>query len=157
MKHSTRKTQGFSLVELLAVVLVLAVLAAVAIPLYLNTRKSAAARTCKANLTALAAAEAAFVVRHGRFNTTPMVDYNATDPLSGGLVGEPEGITPPLNGPGDGAAYTIAGGGVGEPLTISCPHCATAKGGDNAHEAISPSPDGFSFYYRTLSAPATEQ
>ena len=139
MKHSTRRPRVL-LVELLAVVLVLAV-AAVAIPLYLNTRKSAAARACKANLTALAAAEAAFVVRHGRFNTTPMVDYNATDPLSGGLVGAPEESPRRSIALGTGRP-TIAGGGVGEPLTISCPHCATAKGGDNA-QAISPSPDGF--------------
>src|SRR6266700_7477333 len=59
--------RGFSLVELLAVVLILAVLAAVAVPLYLNTRKTSAARACKANINAVASAEAAYALRNGAY------------------------------------------------------------------------------------------
>src|SRR5690349_23775525 len=64
-----RSSAGFSLVELLAVVLILSVLAAAAIPLYLNTRKVAAARACKGNIAAIAAAESAIVLRYGSYTS----------------------------------------------------------------------------------------
>src|SRR5205823_9050367 len=72
--------RGFSLVELLAVVLILAVLAAVAVPLYLNTRKTSAARACKANINAVASAEAAYALRNGTYAT--MATLAATGPES---------------------------------------------------------------------------
>src|SRR5437763_430618 len=75
-----RSNRGFSLVELLAVVLILAVLAAVAVPLYLNTRKTSAARACKANINAIASAEAAYALRNGAY--ADMATLAATGPES---------------------------------------------------------------------------
>ena len=156
MRRTQLNIRGFSLVELLAVVLILAVLASVAVPLYVNTRRASAARSCKANITAIAAAESTFVLRNGQFCLTPMAQYNAGNPTAGGLVGDPEGLVSGINCPWDGAAYlanaTATGG-----LSIACPHCATAQGGDGSHETVSPSPDGFGNYYRVLSAPASDQ
>jgi type IV pilus assembly protein PilA len=80
MKNRTGASKGFSLVELLAVVLILAVLAAVAVPLYLNTRKTSAARACKANINAIASAEAAYALRNGAYAT--MATLAATGPES---------------------------------------------------------------------------
>lgn len=78
-----RKTRrGFSLVELLAVVLILAVLAAVAVPLYVSQRRSAASRACKANLTAIASSLSAYALRNGAY----------PDSLTT-LVGAAEGLT----------------------------------------------------------------
>src|SRR5258707_10191576 len=78
--------RGFSLVELLAVVLILAVLAAVAVPLYLNSRKTSAARACKANINAIASAEAAYALRNGTYAT--MAQLIGTGPES--LSSEPK-------------------------------------------------------------------
>jgi len=118
MKRFTKTQSGFSLVELLAVVLILAVLAAVAIPLYINTRRAAAARACKANMAAIASAESAYALRNGAYTVT-MTD----------LVGAPEGlsatVTCPLGivAPATDADYdlTLAGGA----LTIACPNANT--------------------------------
>ena len=74
--------KGFSLVELLAVVLVLAVLAAVAVPLYLNTRKTAAARACKANINAIASAQAAYALRNGNYATMAQLVASGPESLS---------------------------------------------------------------------------
>jgi prepilin-type N-terminal cleavage/methylation domain-containing protein len=71
--------RGFSLVELLAVVLILAVLAGVAIPLYINSRKSSAARACKANLASLGSMEAAFSTRNGQYTTVATAGSSAYD------------------------------------------------------------------------------
>ena len=103
MNRTSRSRRGFSLVELLAVVLVLAVLAAVAIPLYTSQRQSAAARTCKANIAAISAALAGYALRNGAYpaDLTP-------------LVGAPEGLTSvptcPLgdNGTAGNKVYTYA-------------------------------------------------
>lgn len=158
MKRIMRNTQGgFSLVELLAVVLILAVLAAVAVPLYINTRKSAAARACKGNLAAIAAAASAFALRNGEYPAAANVlsAYNPTTPTAGGLVGAPEGLSSAMACPLDNAAYNLTGGGTAA-LVITCPHASTAAGGDNSHEAVVPSPTGTEAYQRTLAAPAAD-
>src|ERR1044071_5075942 len=87
--RSNRSThRGFSLVELLAVVLVLAVLAGVAIPLYTSQRKSAAGRTCKANLAAISSALAAYALRNNAYPAAPSGGGLPTQ-----IVGAAEGLT----------------------------------------------------------------
>src|SRR5438128_1420007 len=120
LRKQSRK--GFSLVELLAVVLVLAVLAAVAIPLYTSQRKSAAGRTCKANLAAISSSMAAYALRNNKYPTDLAAAKTA-------LVGAAEGLTEwpkcPL-----GDAYTYSGGGLAA-ATIACPN--DASGVTNSH------------------------
>ena len=131
--RKTRNQRGFSLVELLAVVLVLAVLAGVAIPLYTSQRKSAAGRACKASQAAIISAANGYALRN-----------NANPPALANLVGAAEGLTSipacPLTG-----AYTYAvATGVG---TLTCPNSAAhaGYGGTLAAEWI-----------RTLPVPAAD-
>ena len=117
-----RKTakRGFSLVELLAVVLVLAVLAAVAVPLYISQRKSAAGRACKANIAAIASAASAYALRHGAYPETGAANW------SSGLVGANEGLAKwpacPLGG-----NYTCTTNEDGS-AQIACPNDASHAG-----------------------------
>src|SRR5579872_3083973 len=94
--------RGYSLVEMLAVMLVFVVLAAVAVPLYLNTRKTSAARVCKYNVRTLVAAECNYATRFSLFcgdtnASTWEASYTAATTAgvapAGGLIGAPEGLT----------------------------------------------------------------
>lgn len=74
--------RGFSLVELLAVVLILSVLAATAVPLYLNTRKVAAARACKGNIAAIMTTESASALRNGTYLPYSSLNAAGTETLA---------------------------------------------------------------------------
>src|SRR5688500_11071916 len=100
MKRMNGARRGFSLVELLAVVLILAVLAGVAIPLYINSRRQAAARACKGNIAAIASAESAWALRNGSYAT------GAAGLTS--LVGAPEGLAAAPVCPLGAGTYTLA-------------------------------------------------
>lgn len=112
MKRFTNRgaRRGFTFVELLAVVLILAVLAGVAIPMYINSRRSAAARACKANIRAIASAESAYYLRNSNWATMA------------NLLGAPEGVAKTVLCPLDNAAYTITITTASAPVTIACPN-----------------------------------
>ena len=61
--------QGFTLVELLVVIIILGILAAIAIPVFLNHRERAADSAAKSDLRNLAQFEEGYLVGHQRYAT----------------------------------------------------------------------------------------
>jgi type IV pilus assembly protein PilA len=113
--HKNRK--GFTLVELLVVVLILAILMAVAIPAYLSAVNESKRRTCRANMQTLAHAEQAWLLR----SDNPSHTYTPT--LTNLLTGV-------NGGPGDlqaipicpnGGTYSVDPGTNNQgPITVHC-------------------------------------
>ena len=138
MRRRRAARSGFSLVELLAVVLIIGVLAAVAVPLYINTRKTAAARACRTNIAAIAAAESAYALRNGGYGTMAQ------------LLTAAESFTEEPKCPLTNSSYTLdlstpAGGG----MTITCSNAT-------AHAGALSSPDGANDWVKIVAAPATD-
>jgi prepilin-type N-terminal cleavage/methylation domain-containing protein len=147
-RNSSNK--GFSLVELLAVVLVLAALAAIAVPLYTSQRKSAQARVCLANLSAITASLSAYALRNNQYpsDTNLGNNYNAATPTAAtsGLVGAPEGLASMPTCPSTAAAYVYTPGTQPAACTIACPN-------PGSHTNYAPSG---AVYTITLAAPGAD-
>lgn len=63
MRNRSSKKGAFTLIELLVVVLILAILTAVALPLYLSSVKDSEKKTCQTNMQTIANAVQAYKVR----------------------------------------------------------------------------------------------
>ena len=65
-----REDEGFTLIELMVVVLIIAILLAIAIPTFLGARNSANARSAQSNLRNALTAEQSFYTNNQTFDTT---------------------------------------------------------------------------------------
>jgi len=70
MKRSSPTSDGFTLVELMVVIVIVGILAAVAIPKFLDASQKAKASEFPTVLRALYTGQAAFQAEHGRYMTT---------------------------------------------------------------------------------------
>jgi prepilin-type N-terminal cleavage/methylation domain-containing protein len=62
MRFSSRRTHGFTLVEIMIVVLIIGILLAIAIPNFISARDSSRARACIANLKEIDSAKQQYVM-----------------------------------------------------------------------------------------------
>jgi type IV pilus assembly protein PilA len=77
MKNRSNKKGAFTLIELLVVVLILAILTAVALPLYLSSVKDSEKKTCQTNMQTIANAVQAYKVRTRVANYPDIPDVSA--------------------------------------------------------------------------------
>ena len=117
---SNKRRRGFTLVELLVVVLILATLMAVALPLYLSSVADSAKKTCRANMQSIANAAQAWKVKN-RANDFTGLTLSSLTPDLGATPVCPSGgtYTTLLTGTvsdSSGTSQTIPTSGMG----ISC-------------------------------------
>ncbi len=109
-KRGLRRKQGFTLIELMVVVIIVGILAAVAIPIYrANIRKSMASEGA-ALLGAVLTAERAYYAEHGSYTTTlPEVSTVGNKYFTSFTVNSADanGFTASTTGTGDAAGITV--------------------------------------------------
>ena len=107
-----RVRSGFTLLEVLFTVLIVAILAAVAVPLYSNSKTSSETTTCKNNIQAIATSESKYKFDIGNYCITGDAQDPTTALLNEGLAAWP-------TCPKTGGTYTVTGADAG-PITIKC-------------------------------------
>ena len=114
-----RAQKGFTLIEIMIVVAIIAILAAVAIPNFISYRKTSQANACVANMKSIIAAEEAYAMKKGDYTTT-LSDLVVIDDKPGFLKSEP--ICPLAETGDDGkkvSTYTLAKD-TKKGITITC-------------------------------------
>jgi type IV pilus assembly protein PilA len=119
-----KNNRGYTLIELLVTVLILAILMAIALPLYLSAIADSERKTCRANLQTIANAEMAYRVRT-RTGFTSVIGDLVPD-----LAATPKC---PNNG-----TYAVAVGTPTNSFTVSCTVTAHNDGGGTEPDGYSP-------------------
>ena len=114
-----RNKKGFTLVELMVVILIIGILVAIAVPIFNNARASAQRRTCQANLRTMDGA----IQTWKADNPADTDAYPSTiDGVAQDLVGGYIKAMPVC--PTDNSSYTVPSGGGSVPPVIECIHKA---------------------------------
>ena len=107
-----RNTKGFTLVEIMIVVAIIGLLAAIAVPNFVQARTTAKANSCKNNLRLIDAAKEQYAMDNNIANGAAVVAANITPYLKGAAV-----PTEP-----SGGAYTIQVVGTNPTCSIGGTH-----------------------------------
>ncbi|WP_287152639.1 prepilin-type N-terminal cleavage/methylation domain-containing protein [Candidatus Solincola tengchongensis] len=100
--------RGFTLIELMIVILIMGILVGIAVPVFVSARSNAAEKVCQANVRAMKSAAGVYNARYGSYPTS-----------IGQLVPEFMEEVPICPEVGTPTSYTFIGGGEAPP-TISC-------------------------------------
>ena len=114
MKRLHSRQKGFTLIELMIVILIIAILVAIAVPVYLAATNSAKRRTCQSNLRTIDSSINAY---NGFYDAWPPAGGVWTVMGAKWLKRSP---TCPAAAPG---TYALT---AGVPPTVVCPNIATA-------------------------------
>lgn len=85
-KAMRRNQKGFTLVELMVVLLIIGILVAVAVPIYNASRKAAEKRACQSNLRILDGAAQQYRADNGNFPSDPYNNADFKNYLKGGNI-----------------------------------------------------------------------
>ena len=122
-----KKTQGFTLVEIMIVVAIIGILAAIAVPNFVKNRNESQRRTCISNMRQIVTALE---------NWKSDLD-NSGSPANTDIFGSDKYIAVEPKCPSTKASYTFSAGSDTEPASATCSFTGTPK-----HELIKTTTSG---------------
>ncbi len=118
MRRMLGRHEGFTLIELMIVILIIAILVAIAVPVFLSARSNAQRRTCQANLRTIDGAINTYIAdrEDGAYPGAASVQSVFVATYIKKLP-----TCPASSATNSGNTYTLVGAGGSNPPTVSCP------------------------------------